>query len=124
MHPERRPINWTRIRNASELVSPDTGAVVVYATENARHDEARLDAPGADHRSLLMERQIKGRTMIAAVFARVPPGTYMLTARHAGWEEAVEVTAGRVHQVDWRGRQRVARPSWWRPVTEVGVAGC
>ena len=67
-----------------------------------------------------MERQIKGRTMIAAVFPHVTPGTYMLTARHAEWEEAVEVTAGRVLQVDWRGRQRVAKPSWWRPGMEVG----
>ena len=97
---------------ANELVSPTTGAVVVYADAGERDDEARLEGNDHDYHSCLMDREIRARTMIAALFPLVPPGTYTLTCGHAGWKETVTVTAGRVLQVDWRGRERVARPSW------------
>ena len=81
------------------------GALVVFTGADLVHEEIEISPAGDDanrsHKDVL-ERRFNGSSSFAAVFDRLPAGTYTLWS--AGEPRAREVTvdAGEVAQLDWR----------------------
>ncbi len=98
------PIHRPRIDHLHEILSADTGAVIVYGPPAVRGFDIRLT--GHDHEwiTAFVPRLVRGQPLMTALFAHRLPGQYRLTVRYPGWETEVTVEAGRVSQVDWRAR--------------------
>lgn len=106
------------IAAAAELVTPATGALVVYVNETLQQHGARLDGDGLHQLCAFVPWMLRGTPLIAAVFPCLSPGEYRLWWHEGEREETVTIRAGRVTQADWRD-------CWWGsrydPVTRTAV---
>jgi hypothetical protein len=86
-------------------IGGDLGALVVYTDPELLHAEIEI-SPAADdgdrsHKDVL-ERVLGERSVYAAVFDKVPGGTYTLWHRNVPRSRGVDVQAGTVAELDWR----------------------
>ena len=78
-------------------IGEELGALVVYTDPSLLHREIEISASGDDaarsHKDVL-ERIVGGRSLYAAVFDKLPGGSYTL------WHEDVARTLAVVHEID------------------------
>jgi hypothetical protein len=92
------------MHDAADLTSESAGAVVVYGPAS-RAGCAVVLVPvrgGPASETVLIEREIKGRTFHCAVFDHCAVREYRVLWVTADRQATVRVAAGRVTQVDWR----------------------
>ena len=81
----------------------ELGALVVYADPALLHLEIEISPDGADgdrsHKDVL-ERVVGGRSLYAAVFDRLPHGTYTLWHDDVAIARNVTVTGGSIAELD------------------------
>ncbi|HXZ99497.1 MAG TPA: hypothetical protein VEK76_04030 [Candidatus Binatia bacterium] len=83
-------------------VGVDAGALVVSAEERFEGREVEISArgdPGWRAHAALRARRLARRTLVAACFASLPPGDYLIWPPATGSPVAVTVTAGEVASV-------------------------
>jgi hypothetical protein len=94
-------------------IGGDVGALVVYADAAVHGAEIEISPAGADtdrsHKEVL-HRPVAGRPTYAAVFDRIPGGSYTLWMHDAAVARDVTVAGGRITELDWRGAELPARP--------------
>ena len=85
----------------------DIGALVVYTDRALLHQEIEISPEGADdtrsHKDVL-ERVVAGRSLYAAVFDKVPRGTYTLWHEGEAVTRGAAVGGGGIAELDWRTR--------------------
>ena len=83
----------------------ELGALVVYTDASLLHTEIEISADGSDdersHKDVL-ERVVAGRSLYAAVFDRLPAGTYTLWHDDVARMRGATVAGGSVAELDWR----------------------
>jgi len=83
------------------------GALVVHGSAGEIDTPIEISPADADadrqHQHVL-ERPVGGVTFHAAVFDRVPTGTFTLWVRGEVLERGVEISDGAVTEVDWAAR--------------------
>jgi hypothetical protein len=87
-------------------IGGDLGALVVYTDARLVHDEIEISPSGADARRShkdVLERVVNGRSTYAAVFDRLPGGSYTLWHRDADRSRDVVVAPGGITELDWAG---------------------
>jgi hypothetical protein len=84
-------------------IGGDLGALVVYTDAQLVHEEIEISPSGEDacrsHKDVL-ERVVDGRSSYAAVFDRLPGGSYTLWHRDSAAARGVVVAAGGVAELD------------------------
>jgi hypothetical protein len=83
----------------------ELGALVVYTDASLLHTEIEISADGSDHERShkdVLERVVAGRSVYAAVFDRVPAGTYTLWHDDVARTRGATVAGGAVAELDWR----------------------
>jgi hypothetical protein len=92
-------------------IGGELGALIVYTDPALLHSEIEIspadDDRGRSHKDVL-ERVVGGRSLYAAVFDRIPQGTYTLWHADAAFSRGVCVGGGRITEVDWRPRAALA----------------
>ena len=86
-------------------IGGDTGALVVYGTEDQIDTPIEVSPAGADDQRVhqhILERPMPGGTSYAAVFDRIKQGEYTLWMHGEARERNVAIAGGHVAQVDWR----------------------
>ena len=83
----------------------ELGALIVYTDPALLHTEIEISPTGADgersHKDVL-ERVVAGRSLYAAVFDRVPCGTYTLWHGGEAIARGTAVEGGEIAELDWR----------------------
>jgi len=86
-------------------IGQDAGALVIYTPAAMRGVEIEISPAGDDtarrHVDIL-ERKINERSVCAAVFPSLSPGTYSIWRPGRSTPEHVTVAADQVTEVDWR----------------------
>ena len=90
-------------------IGGDLGALIIYTEPELHGVEIEISAAGRDrersHKEVL-ERQIAGRPLYAAVFDKVPSGRYTLWVDDAAHECGVAISGGAVCELDWSSAAR------------------
>ena len=90
-------------------IGGDLGALIIYTEPELHGVEIEISAAGRDgersHKEVL-ERQIAGRPLYAAVFDKVPSGRYTLWVDDAAHERGVAISGGAVCELDWSSAAR------------------
>jgi hypothetical protein len=87
----------------------ELGALVVYTDASLLHTEIEISADGSDHERShrdVLERVVAGRSLYAAVFDKLPAGTYTLWHDDAARTRGATVAGGAVAELDWRTADR------------------
>ena len=88
-------------------IGGDLGALIIYTEPPLAGTEIEISATGGDrersHKEVL-EREIEGRPLYAAVFDKVPSGSYTLWVDDAARARGVTVSGGAVSELDWTSR--------------------
>ena len=85
----------------------ELGALVVYAGPGLLHDEIEISPAGDDARRShkdVLERVLGTRSVYAAVFDRLPAGSYTLWHRGRPGARDVAVRAGAIAELRWPAR--------------------
>ena len=85
----------------------ELGALVVYADAALLHAEIEISPDGEDARRShkdVLERVLGPRSVYAAVFDRLPAGTYTLWHDGRAGARNVAVDAGAIAELDFSGR--------------------
>lgn len=80
------------------------GALVVHWDADEIDTPIEISPTGEDHdrqHQHILERPVGGETFHAAVFDRIPAGTYTLWVRGEARERDVEIPDGAVTERDW-----------------------
>jgi hypothetical protein len=88
-------------------IGGELGALVVYADAALLHDEIEISPAGENARRShkdVLERVLGVRSVYAAVFDRLPAGTYTLWHNGLPGVRDVTVSAGGIAEVDWPAR--------------------
>jgi hypothetical protein len=83
----------------------ELGALLVYTDAALLHTEIEISADGSDHERShkdVLERVVAGRSLYAAVFDKLPVGTYTLWHDDVARTRGATVTGGAVEELDWR----------------------
>ena len=83
----------------------ELGALVVYTDALLLHTEIEISAHGDDHQRShkdVLERVVAGRSLYAAVFDKVPAGTYTLWHDDVARARGATVEGGAIVELDWR----------------------
>lgn len=99
-----------RIEGVILGLSEQTGAIVVYTKSNLRGENLEASTGGMTNRKTyganVVERTINNRQTFAAIFPRLPVGTYNIYHEKRGdikrSQHGLSVFAGEVTEVDWR----------------------
>ena len=86
----------------------ELGALVVYADAALLHDEIEISPAGEDARRShkdVLERVLGARSVYAAVFDRLPAGTYTLWHDGLPGVRNVAVGAGAISELEWPARR-------------------
>jgi hypothetical protein len=82
----------------------ELGALVVYTDPALLHTEIEISPAGDDaarsHKDVL-ERVVGGRSLYAAVFDRVPSGSYTLWHAGEARTRGASIAGGTIAEVDW-----------------------
>src|SRR5919201_355430 len=82
----------------------ELGALVVYTDASLLHTEIEISADGDDHERShtdVLERVVAGGSLYAAVFDKVPAGTYTLWHDDVARTRGATVAGGAVAELDW-----------------------
>jgi hypothetical protein len=89
-------------------IGEELGALVVYTDASLLHTEIEISPAGADddrsHKDVL-ERVVAGRSFYAAVFDKLPRGSYTLWHEGAALTRGAAIVGGTVAEVDWTTRR-------------------
>jgi hypothetical protein len=86
-------------------IGPGMGALIVYTGASWQGLEIEIsprDEPRRRTHTAVLERQMVGRTVHAAVFAELAPGAYTLWEPEPDTTHDVEIIAGQVFELDCR----------------------
>jgi hypothetical protein len=86
-------------------IGGDVGALVLYTTDAYRGREIEVSPLGDDARRThtgVLERQVAGRALLAAVFPGLPAGEWRIWGDDPALPCRVRVDGGAVAEVDWR----------------------
>lgn len=94
-------------------IGEHVGALVLYTDAAAHGCEIEISPTGADvrrdHREVL-NRPVAGRPVYAAVFDRIPAGSYTLWSGGVAAAREVAVAGAAITELDWRGSRAPAAP--------------
>jgi hypothetical protein len=88
-------------------IGSDLGALIVYTDPALLHTEIEISPAGEDERRShkdVLERVVGARSLYAAVFDRLPQGTYTLWHDDTARTRDAAVGQETIAEVDWRGR--------------------
>jgi hypothetical protein len=86
-------------------IGGDLGALIVYTQPALLHSEVEISPAGEDERRShkdVLERIVGGKSLYAAVFDKLPRGTYTLWHEGTARTHGTNVDGGRIAEVDWR----------------------
>jgi hypothetical protein len=89
------------------------GALVLYTDPGAHGCEIEISPAGADARrehKEVLHRPVAGRPVYAAVFDRIPAGSYTLWSGGVAAARGVAVAGAAITELDWRGPRAPAVP--------------
>lgn len=93
-------------------IGEDIGALIVHADPAMHGLEVEISMTGQDsdrsHKDVL-EREINRRPAFAAVFDKLPEGTYTLWVHGVARAHDVLITGGTVAELDWSGEPLARR---------------
>ncbi len=86
-------------------IGEDIGALIIFTREHLRGQEIEVSLQGDDtHRihSAVLEREVNGRSVFAALFLALPAGNYTIWTNDPTVPRSVTIVGGEVAEVDWR----------------------
>jgi hypothetical protein len=100
-HSHHDPSYWTRHHSEAVVldIGDDIGALVLYTRPELHGSEIEVSPrgnPGARVHSAVLEREVSGRTVFAAVYPELRPGCYDVWSEPPG---QVTIAAGTVSEV-------------------------
>jgi hypothetical protein len=94
-------------------IGDDLGAIVLYTDPAAHGCEIEISPTGEDARRAhkeVLNRPVGDRPVHAAVFDRIPAGSYTLWSGGLPAAREVAVTGAAITELDWRGAKAPAVP--------------
>ena len=92
-------------------IGGELGALIVYTDPALLHTEIEISPEGRDadrsHKDVL-ERVVGGRSLYAAVFDKVPRGTYTLWHENVARTRGAAIDGGTIAELDWRAAPAAA----------------
>jgi hypothetical protein len=93
-------------------IGEELGALVVYTDASLLHEEIEIsparDDDDRSHKDVL-ERVVGGRSLYAAVFDKLPGGTYTLWHRNVARTRGATIAGGSVAEIHWTAARGLAR---------------
>jgi hypothetical protein len=86
-------------------IGGDVGALIIYTGPDLRGQEIEVSPRGSDAQrthTAVLERQVQGRSVFAALFLALPQGEYRIWTDNPNKPRTVTIIGGEVAQVDWR----------------------
>jgi hypothetical protein len=100
---------WTRAHAETVVldIGGDVGALVLYTPPEFHGREIEISPVGQDTsrvHTAVLERVVGGRSVFAAVYPKLPAGTFRLWIDDDDRARLtqVQITAGQVTELDWR----------------------
>lgn len=96
--------------NAVLDIGEDIGALVIYIRQEMLGQEIEVSPKGDDTQkthTAVLERNVNGRTMYAALFLALPEGDYKTCSTPSS---EVTIIGGQVAELDWRESNVIIQP--------------
>lgn len=90
-------------------IGGDIGALIIYTGPDLRGAEIEVSPRGNDTQrthTAVLERQVNGRTLYAALYLALPAGEYRIWWGDPTLPREVTISGGAVAELDWRSAQR------------------
>jgi hypothetical protein len=86
-------------------IGEDIGALIIYTPPDLKGQEIEVSLRGEGAprtHTAVLERQVGGRSVFAALFLALPAGDYGVETPYPTLANTVTITGGTVAEIDWR----------------------